>query len=184
MDHDLLAGELRRSITVVAVLAIEFAGQFVGPLAIDRFGRKQRRNLLLLAQELRQDRFHGLGGNVFIREESVNLLLAVVRGGGSPEGNPRQVLFVVFLQRLCLARSGTDAYQQHARRQGIQRTGVTHLQVLFAEMLDSGILNLADHIGRCPAIGLVYREDDSFRVGIDAALQDHYAQGILLMRRS
>ncbi len=181
------------------MLAIQFARKLIGPLSIDRFGGKQRRNLLLLAQEPGQNCFHSLGGNVFVREETVDFLLAIVRGGGGPEGNPRQVLFVVFLQRLCLARSGADAYKQDTRGQGIEGPRMSHLQVLLSEVFDCSVLNLSDDIGRCPAVRLVHGKDNSLRIGINRPLQRdtgrsikksficnqrHYAQGILLIRRS
>ena len=84
-----------------------------------------------------------------------------------------------------------DAHQQHPGRKGVQGSRVAHLQVLFREMPESGVLELADDVGRGPAIRLVHREDDALRVtgyitGKDDAgngdQKAHQQQGILSMR--
>jgi len=60
------------------------------------------------------------------------------------------------------------ADEQHSGRKWIESAGMADLQVLFVKMPACRPFHLADNIGRCPAIGLVNGNDDSFRVIFNA----------------
>ena len=160
---------------------VQFAGQFIGPDPVHTFGAEQRGHLLLLAQEGGKGGANGIGRNVRKREPAVHLLLQVVRRGGGAKADARNVLFVVVLQLLRPFAGIADANQQHPRCQRIQRTRMSHLQVLLPEVLDGGILELADDVGRGPAVGLVYRQHNAFRIVGNVTGETHLT-GILSMR--
>ena len=104
-----------------------------------------------------------------MRKEPVDLLLEIVRRSRSSESDTCNILLVMALQFLCQLRSLAYAYKQHACRQRVQRTGMSHLQILLAEMTDSGELDLSDHVRRCPSVWFVYRDNDPFRIVSDVS---------------
>ena len=101
---------------------------------------------------------------MLIWEAAVYLLLKVIGRGGGAKTYARDVLFVVVLQFLGAFAGIADTHQQHARSQRVQGSGMANLQVFLAEVLDCGVLEFTDYIGRCPPVRLIHRKDYSVRV--------------------
>ncbi len=118
---------------------------------------------------------------MLIRESAVHLLLKIIGRGGGAKTYARDVLFRVVLQFLSPFAGIADTNQQHPRSQRVQRAGVPHLQVFLPEVLDGGVLEFTDYIGRCPSVRLIHRKDYSLRVIGDVTGKTHL-QGILSMR--
>ncbi len=161
-----------------AAAAVELAGQFVGTDPVHALSAEQRSHLLLLPQEGREGGFHIGPGDMPEGERAVHFLLQVVGRGGGTETDARDILLVVVLQLLRPFARRADTHQQHAGGQGIQRSRVAHLQVFLGKMFDGRVLELADDIGRCPAVRLIHRKDNAFRV-IRYVVGKAHRQGIL-----
>ena len=144
--------------------AVEFSGKFVGADAIYAFGGKKRSHLLLFSKERREGGTDGFGRNVLKGEGAVYLLFKVVGRGGGTKTYARYVLFVVVLQFLGAFAGIADTNQQHARCQRVQGAGMANFQVFLPEVLDGGVLEFTDYIGRCPPVRLIHRKDYSVRV--------------------
>jgi len=161
-----------------AAAAVELAGQLVGTDPVHALGAEKGCHLLLLSEEGRERGLDGFAGDVLIGETAVYLLLQIIGRGGGAEADAGDVLLVVVLELLRPFAGRADANQQHTGGQRVQRAGVAHLQVLFGKVADGRVLELANDIGRCPAVRLVYRQDDAFRVICDVPGKAH-RQGIL-----
>ena len=79
------------------------------------------------------------------------------------------ILLVMRLECFCQFCSLANADQKDSGSQRVQSSGVTDLKILLAEMTDSGVLDLSDHVRRCPSVWFVYRDNDSLRVVVDVS---------------
>ncbi len=91
-------------------LAVEFAGEFIGADAIDRFGAEKGGDLLLGAQEALQGLPNTFLRDMLIWEGPVHLLLQVVRRRGGAEADAGDVLLVVVLEFLRPFAGRADAH--------------------------------------------------------------------------
>ena len=48
---------------------------------------------------------------------------------------------------------------------------MSDFEILLAEMTDSGVLDLSDHVRRCPSVWFVNRDDNPIRVVLDVSAQ-------------
>ena len=148
-------------------LAQQAPGRLIGAHAVHRLGAEEWRDLVLLAHEAGQDGAQGRLGHAVERVFAVDILLQVIGRGGGAERDAGDVFLGGALQLLRLLGGRADAHKQDAGREGIERPRVADLEVLLPEMADRRVLDLADHVRRGPAIGLVHRQDDAFGIILD-----------------
>ena len=119
---------------------------------------------------------------MLVRERAVYVFLKVVGRSCGAEADARHILLGAVLELLGTLAGVADAHQKDTGGQGVQRTGVTHLEILLAEVLYSRELEFADNIGRRPAERLVHGKDDAAGIIGNVAGEGRHLQGILSMR--
>ena len=109
---------------------------------------------------------------MLVRKKPVDFLFKVVRRGGGAEGYACHIFLVMalkqFRQPCCLAY----ADQKHSCGKRIKRPGMADFQVFLVEMPCGRELDLADHICRCPSVGLVHRYYYASRIVVDVIRQE------------
>ena len=132
--------------------------------SVHRLCAEKRRNLLLLTCKARKNLLNALFADTVEGAEAFYLLFEVVGRRYRAEGHPGEILLRGTLQFFRPPGRGTYADEQDAGCKRVERSGVAKLQVFFAEVPDSRILELAYDIGRSPAVRLVNRKDYPFGI--------------------
>ena len=158
------------------------AGQFVGARPVDLLGRVDGRGLQPFAGERGERLFDRFARDVFVGIGPVDLVFEVVARGRGAQHHVGYVLLLLGLQGVHQLRGAADADHEDARRQRVERPGVSDLDLAVAE-LAQGEFDFADHVGRGPAEGLVQNGDVAL-FEIDAAqVQRFSGHGHMRVRR-
>ena len=130
------------------------SSQFVGPHAVDLFGRIDRRRLEAFARECGEGFEYLPARDVLRGEGRVDGMFEVVAGGRGAQHDVGHVLLLLGLQGVDHLGGAADADQQDARGQRVERARVADLDLAVAEPAERG-LDLAYDVGGRPAQGLV-----------------------------
>ena len=142
-------------------------GELVGARPLDLLGRIERRRLQPLAHERGERPFDLRSRDVVRREGPVDRVFAVEAGGRGTQPHAGYVLLPLGLQGVDLLGRPSDADQQNARGQRVERPGVSDLDFAVTQPAEREF-DFAHHVGRGPAQGLVHDGDVSV-LEIDAA---------------
>ena len=141
---------------------VAFPTQFIRPVSIDVHRAIRRRNLHHIADELRQRFFDQFPRDMRRRKGRIDFVFAVVTWRGCAELQRRRVFLRFVLQSLDLLRHLARAKHQNARRQRVERTGVTR----FHSSDSDKSRNLSANTRQCPetrhSVGFVDGYDCSF----------------------
>ena len=108
---------------------------------------------------------------MLIRIPLVYLLLHIKAWSGGSQFYLGKVLLLLGLKSLSLFGCLPKAHQQHSCSQGIQRTGMPHLQVPSVEMFLGYEFHLPYNICRGPPVGFVYRYHNPLRIVVNILQQ-------------
>jgi hypothetical protein len=121
--------------------------------------------------------------NMLIRIATVHFLFQIIGRSRGPETDGRHIFLVVVLKLLGPLAGRPYADKKHPGGKRIKGTGVAKLEILFAEVLDGRVLELADNIGGSPPPGLVHGKDNPGGIIGDIVAESHQS-GIFSILRS
>ena len=134
------------------------AGALVGALAVDLAGREGRGHLLDGAGEAAEHVLYGLACDVGRGVGGVHFGLEVEAGRGGAECHRGHIFLDAGLQLVDALGGAAGAHNHHSCGEGVERAGMTHLELAHAETAREGTAHALHSVERRPAQGLVDAE--------------------------